>query len=433
MKLARPFSQNSIPTTVQGMLAARIDRLPREEKELLQTLAAIGREFPLRLAQHVAGCPEPQLDAALTHLQSAEFIHEQPAPGDVEYIFKHALTHEVAYNSLLIEHRKLLHERIAGAIESLFVDRLDDHLKDLAHHYWRSNNTVMAIEYLRRAGEQASVLAFYEEAIKQLNSALELLEKLDAGKARDAHELAVRAALTGPLVAVRHLTIEDLQNNERLLELCHEAGDTRRLALVLTHLFFSHYASLDKAWMFASRALELAEKSQGEFEIFCGNFISGLHATLRGEFHAARQQLERALGVSQETQDSIIANPAVALGLLNCAGHLANVWWILGYPDQAQRHAKRLAELLRKPLPATAHAIGINHLLTIRCDFLRDYQGARAHAQEALDRSTQGGNRYGIVFGTIELGRIMAAEGEVDAAIEKLAVAIKTVEAAWDH
>ena len=155
VKLARPFSHTSIPTTVQGMLAARIDRLPREEKELLQTLAAIGREFPLRLARQVAGCSESQLEAALAHLQSAEFVHEQPAAGDVEYIFKHALTQEVAYNSLLIEHRKLLHERITRAMESLFADWLDDYLKDLAHHYRRSNNTVKAIEYLRRAGEQA--------------------------------------------------------------------------------------------------------------------------------------------------------------------------------------------------------------------------------------------------------------------------------------
>ena len=187
------------------MLAARIDRLPREEKELLQTLAAIGREFPLRLARQVAGRSEPQLDTMLAHLQSAEFVHEQPAAGDVEYIFKHALTQEVSYNSLLIEHRKLLHERIAEAIETLFVEHLDDHLKDLAHHYRRSNNNVKAIEYLRRAGEQSAVRAFYEEAIEQLSSALELLENLNAGKARDVNELAVRTALTGPLVAVRSL------------------------------------------------------------------------------------------------------------------------------------------------------------------------------------------------------------------------------------
>ena len=88
---------HKIPTTVRAMLAARIDRLPREEKELLQTVAAIGREFSFRLARRIADLPESRVDSALAHLQTAEFIHEQPAPGDVEYIFKHALTQEVAY------------------------------------------------------------------------------------------------------------------------------------------------------------------------------------------------------------------------------------------------------------------------------------------------------------------------------------------------
>jgi tetratricopeptide (TPR) repeat protein len=184
----------------------------------------------------------------------------------------------VAYNSLLIEHRKLLHERIAGAIESLFADRLDDHLKDLAHHYRRTNNTVKAVEYLRRAGEQAARRTFYEEAIEQLNPALELLEKLDPGKARDEHELAIRTALMGPLVSIPYLiTQEVLINSERLRGLCEELGDTRLLALVLVHLFFFHRpTSLDKAGTFARRAMELAEESRDKFQIFCGNFSSGL-------------------------------------------------------------------------------------------------------------------------------------------------------------
>ena len=354
VKLARPFSQTGIPTTVQGMLAARIDRLPRMEKELLQTLAAIGREFPLRLAQQLAGCSESELDAALARLQTAEFVHEQPASGDVEYIFKHALTQEVAYNSLLIEHRKQLHERIAGAIESLFDDHLDDYLKDLAHHYRRSDNTVKAIEYLQRAGEQAAVRLFYEEAIEQLNSALELLEKLDAGKARNTHELAIRRSLMAPLMR-SHIAPEVLINSERVRELCEQAGDMRLLALVLTHLFFFFFhrsvTGLDEAGTFADQALELAEQGAGEFQIFCGNFISGLLAAKKGEYLAARQRLERAARVSQDTQDLIISDPSVALGLLNCIGYLVTVCWILGFPDQARSQAERLDELIRQSLP----------------------------------------------------------------------------------
>jgi len=145
-----------------------------KEKELLQILAAIGREFPLSLARHLTNWSDAELDGMLARLQSSEFIYEQPAPDDVEYTFKHALTQEVAYNSLLIERRKLLHERIGQAMESLFAERVDDHLKKIAHHYRRSGNNAKAIEYLRRAGEQTAARAFYDEAVEQLNSALEL-------------------------------------------------------------------------------------------------------------------------------------------------------------------------------------------------------------------------------------------------------------------
>jgi predicted ATPase len=143
----------------------------------LQTLAAVGREFPLSLAQRVTNCSEAELDQMLARLQSVEFIYEQPATGDVEYTFKHALTQEVAYSSLLIERRKLLHERIGDAMESLFAERIDDHLKEIALHDRRSDNTAKAIEYLQRTGEQGVARGFYREAIEHLNSAVNLLQK----------------------------------------------------------------------------------------------------------------------------------------------------------------------------------------------------------------------------------------------------------------
>ena len=113
VKLVRPVEQLRLPPTVQGILAARIDRLPPGAKELLQTLAVIGMEFPLLLVREVAQQPPEQIDRLLGTLQTGEFIYEQPAVGDVEYTFKHALTHDVAYNSLLSERRRSLHERTA--------------------------------------------------------------------------------------------------------------------------------------------------------------------------------------------------------------------------------------------------------------------------------------------------------------------------------
>jgi predicted ATPase len=138
VKLTKPLRELKIPPTVQAILAARIDRLAPEQKDLLQTLAVIGVEFKLGLVSKVAANSEQELEPMLSELQLGEFIHEQPAVGDVEYTFKHALTHDVAYNSVLNERRRLLYGRIGAALESTYADNLDDHVAELAHHYARS-------------------------------------------------------------------------------------------------------------------------------------------------------------------------------------------------------------------------------------------------------------------------------------------------------
>ena len=165
VKVAHSLSQLRLPLTVQGILAARIDRQPGERKQLLQTLAVLGKESPLGLVRRVVAMAESQLELTLADLQAAEFIYEQPARGDIEYTFKHALTQEVAYNSVLIERRKLIHERAAQAIEALFAPSLDDHYSELAHHYTCSSNMGKAVEYLHLAGQQAVQRSANTEAI----------------------------------------------------------------------------------------------------------------------------------------------------------------------------------------------------------------------------------------------------------------------------
>ena len=148
LRLTKALNELKIPPTVQAILASRIDRLALDHKDLLQTLAVIGREFPLSLIRAVITKPDDELNRLLNDLQMGEFIYEQPAVGDVEYTFKHALIQEVAYNTILIQRRKQLHERIGLALETLYASTLDDHLAELAHHYGSGNNPDKAVGYL---------------------------------------------------------------------------------------------------------------------------------------------------------------------------------------------------------------------------------------------------------------------------------------------
>src|SRR5262249_42429997 len=226
----RPITDIHIPTTVQGVLAARIDRLLPDEKELLQTLAVIGKEFPLSLPTQVANKPQDELHALLSHLQAAEFLYERPAFPEIEYLFKHALTQEVAYNSVLQERRKVLHERTAQALEALYPTTLEDHYSDLAHHYSRSGNTPKAVDYLRRAGRQAVQRSANAEAVTHFTAALEFLQTLAETPERAQQELTLQIALGMPLMLTQGFTAPEVRAVlTRVLALCQQLGDTPHL------------------------------------------------------------------------------------------------------------------------------------------------------------------------------------------------------------
>jgi predicted ATPase len=147
VKLTRPIAAIGLPPAVKDILAARIDRLEPEAKELLQTLAVIGTEIPLGLVKRVVSGSDEELQRLLSRLQLGEFIYERPAFPDVEYTFKHALTQDVAYQSVLTERRKRIHDCVAAAMEELFSETLTDQYAELARHYRLSSNTAKAIKY----------------------------------------------------------------------------------------------------------------------------------------------------------------------------------------------------------------------------------------------------------------------------------------------
>src|SRR5437870_10418992 len=152
-----------VPATIQAVLAARIDRLPPEEKRLLQTAAVVGTEVPLPLLQAIADVPEAALHRGLAHLQAAEFLYETRLFPEPEYTFKHALTHEVAYNSLLLERRRVLHARLVETIEALAPERVGegasgrspDQVERLAYHALRGEVWDKAMTYCQQAGARA--------------------------------------------------------------------------------------------------------------------------------------------------------------------------------------------------------------------------------------------------------------------------------------
>jgi class 3 adenylate cyclase/tetratricopeptide (TPR) repeat protein len=155
-RLAKALPSIQVPATVQAVLAARIDRLPPDEKQLLQTAAVIGKDVPFAILQAIAELSEEQLRRGLTRLQAAEFLYEATLFPELEYTFKHALTHEVAYGSLLQDRRRDFHARIVAVFETLYPDRTTEKTDWLAHHAFRGEVWSKALAYLRQTVESAS-------------------------------------------------------------------------------------------------------------------------------------------------------------------------------------------------------------------------------------------------------------------------------------
>ena len=154
-RLGHALPEIQVPATVQAVLAARMDRLSPEAKSLLQTAAVIGTDVPFALLQAVTDVPEEQLHMSLSQLAAGEFLYEIRLFPTSEYTFKHALTHEVAYGSLLQERRRMLHARIVEALEALEAERLTEHAERLAHHALRGDVWHKAVTYARQAGAKA--------------------------------------------------------------------------------------------------------------------------------------------------------------------------------------------------------------------------------------------------------------------------------------
>jgi class 3 adenylate cyclase/tetratricopeptide (TPR) repeat protein len=177
-RITKDIKEVTIPATVQDVIMARVDSLPEGTKGLLQTISAVGRESSYALIKRVTGLTEQELLPQLSVLKDSELLYERGIYPQSTYVFKHALTQDVAYDSLLLKRRKEIHEEIGRAIEALYPDSLEEHYELLAYHYGCSANTDKAAEYLDMANQKAAKLSAMEEAKAFFDEAMELLDAL---------------------------------------------------------------------------------------------------------------------------------------------------------------------------------------------------------------------------------------------------------------
>jgi tetratricopeptide (TPR) repeat protein len=406
--LGQALQTIQVPATVQAVLAARIDRLPFEEKGLLQTAAVIGNEVPLPLLQAIADMPEEALHRSLAHLQVTEFLYETRLFPECEYTFKHALTHEVAYGSLLQERRRVLHARIVEALEALAGDRVAEQVERLAHHAVRGEVWAKAVPYCQQAGARANDRAAFHEAVAAFEQALQALAHLPEPGDTRVLAIELRLALGGAL-----RVLGEYGRNLALLgeaeALARALDDRTRLGLVLAsmgqvrRITGDHDGAMAAGQQALALAVELGDSAlQGQASYNLGQAYFAI-----GDFGRAAELLRRNV----EAADREAGTPSTGWRIESRA-FLARTLSTLGAFAEGRRHgeeALRLATLAgRGQTPIVAHGC-LGHLYFA--------QGNLGHAIRVFDQGLAlcraSGNRAWLPTIAAHLGAAYALQGRL--------------------
>jgi class 3 adenylate cyclase/tetratricopeptide (TPR) repeat protein len=427
VKLTRPVSELKIPPTVQGILAARIDRLAPDTKELLQTLSVIGREFPMSLIRAVVPKTDHELNRMLGDLQLGEFIYEQPAVGDTEYIFKHALTQEVSHNSVLLERRRQLHERIGGAIETIFADNLEEHLAELGHHYSRSKNLDKALEFLHRAGEQASRRGSYSEAESYFAAALEVVPAMPDSPKRAARELRLRSSFAQALAVTKGYAAPELF--EMISGARALAEKTSNLPELVLQLFREAQYALGRGDSFrgaalAAQALETAQREGSPVNLVFAHLISLQARFCLGDFVAAEEHFARGRVLCE-------APGFLQIGALTAGGWVGTFglgsWnaWITGRADTAREREERMRRILEGTQLNPYFTAFVQSSAASLHAMLREFVRAEALAAEAFASCEEHGFPQLATRARIPLGIAGAELGRTEEGVALLRQALE--------
>jgi tetratricopeptide (TPR) repeat protein len=378
-RLARPVEAIQVPPTVQVVVAARVDRLPPEEKNLLQIAAVIGRDVPYAVAREIADQSEDRLRRSFAHLQAAGFLCEAKIFPALEYTFKHSLTHEVAYQGLLQERRRALHARIVDVMERLYASHLADQVDHLAHHALQGELWSKALSYCRQAGARAFARSVPRLAVMRFEEALRVLEHLPESPQTLEHALDLRLELRYALTPLGEFgrILHELGIAERL---ARQLGDQRRLGIVSA-------------------------------------FLSN-HYTIMGDLARGAEHGERVLAIADALGDAslrVLAN-----------GALSMVDYRLGKYEQAIELARRNVDLLRGDLlgerfgMAPIASVYARTVLAWSLAEIGEFDDGAAVAREAIRIAEAAQHAHSLCFACHGLGVVWLRRGDLEGAVTVL-------------
>ncbi len=417
-------SDIQIPDTIQGIIAARMDRLEDNLKRTMQVASVIGRDFAFRILQTITGLRE-ELKAYLLNLQGLEFIYEKSLFPELEYIFKHALTQEVAYKSLLHKRRKEIHRKIGNAIEQIYTERLEEFYEILAYHFVKGEIWDKALTYLHHAGGRAMQKSAYVEAMAHLRKGLELLHTLPETTERAELELALQFDLAASLcVSKGWIAPEVEQAYSRALELCRQVGETQTLIPVLQGL--RRLYALRGEQGDGQRARELGEQlltlAQGQNDTVLlqeAHWAFGQTLFFLGELNSARTHLEKSSVFYTPQSLSSQASRDAAGTQIACLVFTGGALWALGYPDQAleaSNEALSLAHKLSHPFTLAFAFWGMAQLNQYR----REVQATLERAEATIALSKEQGFPVWVEYGTPLLVWTQVMQGKTEEGIAQI-------------
>jgi class 3 adenylate cyclase/predicted ATPase len=419
-----------VPATVQALLTARIDRLPPEEKLLLQAAAVIGTEVSLPLLQAIAELPETTLHRGLAHLQAAEFLYETRLFPERAYTFKHALTQQVAYQSLLTSTRQRYHAQLAQALATQ-PETVETQPELLAHHYTEAGLAEPAVGYWQRGGQRAIERSANLEAISHFTRGLEVCKTLPDTTEHAQQELFLQLALASACIDVKGLGAPEVeQAYAQAHALCQQAGDTPQLCRVLRGLagFHLHRRELQAARELAEQHLSLAQDLQDPTLRMAAHNQMGMPLYFLGELTAAQGHLAQAISLSTLQPDRSLTLRSGHDPMLLCRNFMAWILWQLGYPAQALTRNQEM----RTYAQASSHTLSLAHSLfyaAVLHRYRREGAAAQEHAEAALAIRTAQGSAHNLGAATINRGWALAAQGQREEGLAQMQQGLATYRA----